>query len=256
MSWRPGLESTIGSGTAGAVTEETFWAVRRLVETLARDSPVVLVFEDIHWCEATLLDLIEHLADSVRDSPVLIMCLARPELLDDRPAWGGGKLNATSILLEPLSGEQWIELIGVLPSGSQLPEKPGSGHTGEQDGNPLFVEQMLAMLATEQKSASSIKVPPAIQALLAARLEHRLKEEERHVLERASVEGEVFHAGAVVDLSPPPSRAAGGVLVCSASSARSSFAPRPSRSRARRLFASATRLSAMRPTRGCRKTRG
>ena len=92
------LESAIGSGTAGAANEEVFWAVRKLVETLAHRSPLILAFEDVHWAEPTLLDLIEHLADWVRDAPVLIVCLARPELLDGRPGWGGGKLNATSML--------------------------------------------------------------------------------------------------------------------------------------------------------------
>ena len=105
------LESAIGTGTSGAVREEIFWAVRKLVEALARESPLVLVFEDVHWAEPTLLDLIEHLADWVRDVPVLLVCLARPELLDGRPGWGGGKLNAASILLEPLSEEESAELI-------------------------------------------------------------------------------------------------------------------------------------------------
>ena len=81
------IESAIGTGTGGAVREEIFWAVRKLVETLARERPVLLVFEDIHWGEPTLLDLIEHLTDWVRDVPVLVVCLARPELLDERPTW-------------------------------------------------------------------------------------------------------------------------------------------------------------------------
>ena len=100
------LESAIGSGTGGAVKEEIFWAVRKLAEALARESPLVLVFEDVHWAEPTLLDLIEYLADWVREAPVLIVCLARPELLDGRPAWGGGKLNAT---FDPARAALWEE---------------------------------------------------------------------------------------------------------------------------------------------------
>ena len=83
-----------------------FWAVRSLVEALARETPLVVVFEDVHWGEPTLLDLIEHLADWVRDAAVLLVCLARPELLDSRQGWGGGKVNATSILLERLSRDE------------------------------------------------------------------------------------------------------------------------------------------------------
>ena len=95
------LATAIGAGTGGAVNEEIFWAMRRLVEVLARDRPLVLVFEDVHWAEPTLLDLIEYLSDWVGDVPVLIVCLARPELLDGRPTWGGGKLNAASLSARP-----------------------------------------------------------------------------------------------------------------------------------------------------------
>ena len=95
------IESATGAGMGGAVNEEIFWALRKLIEVLARDMSLVIVFEDIHWGEPTLLDLIEHLADWVRDVGVLVVCLARPELLDERPTWSGGKLNAASVLLGP-----------------------------------------------------------------------------------------------------------------------------------------------------------
>ena len=146
------LESAIGVGTGGAVREEVFWAVRKLVEALARETPLLLVFEDIHWGEPTLLDLVEHLADWVRDVPVLLLCLARPELLDGRPAWGGGKLNATSILLEPLSRDESSELIGVLPGGAALAGEAQARIADAAEGNPLFLEQMLAMLAEDDDS--------------------------------------------------------------------------------------------------------
>ena len=89
-----------------APQEEVFWAIRKLFEHLARDRPLVVVIEDIHWAEPTLLDLIEHVADWSRDAPILLLCPARPELLDDRAGWGGGTLNATTILLEPLGARR------------------------------------------------------------------------------------------------------------------------------------------------------
>ncbi len=101
-------------GAGGATSEETFWAVRRLFEALARAGPLVIVVDDLHWAESTFLDLIEHVAKFSRDFPILLVCIARPELLDTRPGWGGDKLKATSILLEPLSEAECRELISNL----------------------------------------------------------------------------------------------------------------------------------------------
>jgi DNA-binding SARP family transcriptional activator/class 3 adenylate cyclase len=199
------LESAIGLGTAGAVSEEVFWAARRLVETLARELPLVLAFEDVHWAEPTLLDLIEHLADWVRDAPVLIVCLARPELLDGRPTWAGGKLNATSILLEPLTEEESARLMEDISRGVELAPDARERIAASAGGNPLFLEQMLAMLADAEDGLSDLTVPPAIQALLAARLD-RLEPDERNVLACASIEGESFHVGGVVALAAPETR--------------------------------------------------
>ena len=201
------LESAIGSGTGGVVSEEVFWAVRRLVEALASESPLMLVFEDVHWAEPTFLDLVEHLADWIREAPVLIVCLARPELLDGRPGWGGGKLNATSILLEPLTREESSELIGALLAGSELAAEAQARVAEAAQGNPLFLEQMVAMLAESEDGADEIAVPPAIQALLAARLDG-LEPDERRVLACASIEGEVFHLRGVVELVAPEAREA------------------------------------------------
>ncbi len=198
------IESATGAG-GGAVKEEIFWALRQLVEALARDTPLVLVFEDIHWGEPTLLDLIEHLADWVRDVGVLVICLSRPELLDVRPTWAGGKLNTASILLDPLSDEESAELMGALPADAGLSPQDRLRIASSAGGNPLFLEQMLAMLAHRQDDADEIMVPPAIQGLLTARLE-QLPAEERRLLECASIEGEMFHVGGVVALSPAESR--------------------------------------------------
>ena len=136
----------IGLAEAAAGAEEGFVAVRELFEALARDQPVVIVFDDIHWGEATFLDLVEHLADWVRDAPVLLVCLARPELLRVRPGWGGGKLNATVALLEPLSDEECSQLIENLVGRAELAGEVGTRIAESAEGNPLFVEEMLSML--------------------------------------------------------------------------------------------------------------
>ena len=102
----PTIAERVGQaiGIPGSETapEETPWAVRALLERLAADRPVVFMIDDLQWAEPTFLELVEHVADLARDAPILLACMARPELLDDHPAWAGGKLNATSILLEPL----------------------------------------------------------------------------------------------------------------------------------------------------------
>ncbi len=196
------LEGAIGTGTGGALREEVFWAVRRLAEALADARPLLLVFEDIHWAEPTLLDLIDDLADGVRDVPALVVCLARPELLAERPGWGGGKLNAASVLLDPLTPEESGELIAALTATTTLPRDAQARVAAAAAGNPLFLEQMLAMISEGGDGGGELTVPPAIQGLLAARLD-MLRRDERQLLEQASIEGEVFHVGGLVALSQP-----------------------------------------------------
>jgi class 3 adenylate cyclase/tetratricopeptide (TPR) repeat protein len=193
-------------------TEESFWAVRKLLEREARDGGMILVVDDVHWAEPTFLDLIEHLADWTRDVPLLIVCVARPELLDVRGDWGGGKVNATSILLEPLGGEEASALIDNLLGRADIPATARERILEAADGNPLFVEEMLAMLIDDgllrfeggawhaADDLAQVTVPPTIQLLLAARLD-RLDGEERAVIERGAVEGKVFHVGAVSALA-------------------------------------------------------
>ena len=113
------LAGAIGLGAAGGTPEETAWAVRRLLVDLAQERPLVVVVDDIHWAAPALLDLLEGLLDWIRDVPLLLVCQARPELLEARPTWGGGKLNATSILLEPLSVEECRILTSELLAGGQ-----------------------------------------------------------------------------------------------------------------------------------------
>jgi tetratricopeptide (TPR) repeat protein len=167
----------------------------------------------VHWGEETFLELVEDVADVSRDAPILLLCVGRPELLERRPAWAGGKLNATSVLLEPLSDEECERLIKSLVGRAELAEEVGSRIAAGAEGNPLFVEEMLSMLIddgllthengrwTATGDLTAVPVPPTIQALLAARLD-RLGDEERAVIERASVEGKVFHRGSVVQLAP------------------------------------------------------
>jgi class 3 adenylate cyclase/tetratricopeptide (TPR) repeat protein len=207
------VAEAIGVAEGTAPPEEIAWAVRRLFETLARHRPVVVVFDDIHWAEPSLLDLIEHVADWSRGAPILLLCLARQELLDVRPAWGGGKLNATTIQLEPLTDSQSGELVTNLLGRSDLDERVRARIADAAEGNPLFVEQMVSMLIDDGLLAQrdgrwvavhpldDVAVPPTIHALVAARLD-RLSADERSVIERAAIEGKVFHVGAVAALAP------------------------------------------------------
>jgi class 3 adenylate cyclase len=190
------LRSLLGESEQGTSAEEIAWAFRKLLEEQAQDRPLVCVFDDIHWAEQTFLDLVEHVADLSRDEPLLLLCLARPELVDVRSGWGGGKLNATTVLLEPLSAEETELLLGELGG---VEEKLRDRILAAAEGNPLFVEEMLALV--REAKDGDIDVPPTIQALLAARLD-QLDPSERGVLERGSVEGRVFHRGAVQALAP------------------------------------------------------
>jgi class 3 adenylate cyclase/tetratricopeptide (TPR) repeat protein len=202
---------------AGGV-EESLWAARKLFEQLARDRPLVLIFDDIQWAEPTFLDLVEHVADWSRETPIVVVCLARPELLDARPTWGGGKLNATSALLAPLSEDACGELIANLLEQAELDVDVQARIIEAAEGNPLFVEEMLGMLIDDgllarrderwvaNSDLSTVSVPPTIQALLAARLE-ALEPGERALLGRASVEGRVFHRGGLLQLVDAEDRA-------------------------------------------------
>ena len=208
------IAAALGLGVPrGGTSEETFWAVRKLFEALARTGPLVVVFDDVHWAEPTFLDLVEHIALYSRDVPILLICIARPELLDTRPDWGGGKLNATSILLEPLSDEESRQLISNLLDRAPLPSDAESRIAEAVEGNALFAEEMVAMLVDDQlltreddhwvvsSDLSDLPVPSSIQALLAARVEG-LPADQWAIVTAASVEGTVFHRGAVRDLTP------------------------------------------------------
>ena len=201
------VSELVGISEIGAGAEESFAAVRILFESIARRTPLVIVFDDIHWGEATFLDLVEYLADWIRDAPVLAVAIARPELLDIRPGWSGGKLNATSVLLEPLSDGESALLVEQLGGGDRLPAETRQRIVEAAEGNPLFVEEMLALVLEVEQPHGEIEVPPTIHALLAARLD-RLDQNERAVLELAAVQGKEFSLPAVATLAPETLRPA------------------------------------------------
>jgi class 3 adenylate cyclase/tetratricopeptide (TPR) repeat protein len=195
----------LGLGQAISPLEETTWAVRRLLEALAGRRPVVLVLEDLHWAESSLLDLVDHVADWARRVPVLVVCVSRPELLERRPGWSGGKRNATTIDLPPLAPDDVERLMDHLTGDLRLDAKGTERIVAAAEGIPLFLEEMVAMLLEEgaghRVADRAITVPPSIQALLAARLD-RLGKREGTVIRRASVPGKWFPRGAVEELSP------------------------------------------------------
>ena len=187
----------------GTSPPETQLAFRRLLEARAAERPQVVVVDDLQWAEPVFVDLVEYVADLSRDAPVFLLCIARNELLDARPEWGGGKLNATSLLLEPLDDAECLELMDRLVDHGALDDELRGRITRASAGNPLFVEEMLAMV--RESSAADVVVPPSIHALLQARLD-ALDADVRAVMERGAVEGEVFHRGAVSVLAPDPVR--------------------------------------------------
>jgi class 3 adenylate cyclase/tetratricopeptide (TPR) repeat protein len=188
------LVGQAGDGASGS-QEEAFAAWRRFFEALADQHPLVLVFEDIQWADDGLLDFIEHLADWVRDVPMLIVCTARLELLERRPAWGGGKLNAGTIALAPLSDEETARLIAGLSERALLEAETQSVLLDRAGGNPLYAEQFVRMLA-ERGSAEELPLPETVQGIIAARLDS-LAPDEKALLQDAAVIGKVFWLGAL-----------------------------------------------------------
>jgi class 3 adenylate cyclase len=195
---RAPVAAVLGEGDAATTPTEIAWAVRKTLEHAALETPLVVVFDDIQWGEPTFLDLIEHVADLSRDASILLLCMARPELLDVRPGWAGGKHNATSVLLEPLPRDEIDALVRALfgGAGDDLVARIREA----ADGNPLFVEEMVELARV---SGGDVAIPPTIQALLTARLDS-LPAAERAVLERGAVEGQVFHRNAVAALLDEP----------------------------------------------------
>jgi DNA-binding SARP family transcriptional activator len=187
------------AGLAGAAQEpgslgESYWAVRRLLEELARLRPVALFLDDVHWAEPALLDLVEYLRDRVTDAPLFVLCLARPELLDARPGWA-----AAALALEPLADEETSELVAET---AELEEESRERIVELAEGNPLYAQQLATYAAESGKALEPGAMPATIDAVLAGRL-GRLEAGERATLQRAAVVGREFSRGAVAALAPP-----------------------------------------------------
>ena len=188
--------SAIGAAPGSASAADTPWAFRRLLESLGRRRPLVLVLEDVHWAAPALLDLVEYLLGWLQ-GPLLLVCVARPDLVELRSAWLNPRPNADSLVLEPLASDEAESLLDGLNADSQARARIAKA----AEGNPLFLEQMAAMLA-DHEGESEPPIPPSIQALLAARLD-QLDNVERAVIERAAIVGREFSRAAVTALSQP-----------------------------------------------------
>jgi DNA-binding SARP family transcriptional activator len=181
--------------------EETAWALRRLLEIAAARAPLLVVLDDLHWAEPAVLEAIGHVAEHAA-RPLVLLCLARPELLDDRPGFGGGLPNASSVRLEPLLPAEAARLAQELLGGEVDPQVE-AGLLEAAGGNPLFTEELVAMLRDDGRleradgrwvlagASAALTAPPTIQALIAARLDG-LGGDERRVLQRAAVAGQTF----------------------------------------------------------------
>jgi DNA-binding SARP family transcriptional activator/Cdc6-like AAA superfamily ATPase len=191
------VAAAIGLSESGGQTETTFWAVRKLFEALARERPLVVVLDDLHWAEPTFLDLVEHIVDWAFDSPILLLGLSRPELLEERPSLTAAGRNVSSLLLKPLGDAESEALIDNLLDGAALDTERRARIADAAGGNPFFLEQMVAMHTVEGVSPTAI--PPTIQAVLAARLD-RLEPVQLSLLERASVMGKEFWPTALTEL--------------------------------------------------------
>jgi class 3 adenylate cyclase/tetratricopeptide (TPR) repeat protein len=209
------------SGTADVPTqasvEELPGAMYRFLHVLAGRRPMVLVLDDLHWAESALLELIAQLAEWLRDSPVLICCLSRPELLEHRPGWGAGMPNSWTLTLEPLAVSESAALLDNLLDGAEGADDIRKRIVEAAEGNPLYIEELVGMLLDDglldrvdgrwvaTAELNRLAVPPSVAALLAARLDG-LPKLERQVLERASVIGDVFYRNGVIALTPPDTR--------------------------------------------------
>jgi class 3 adenylate cyclase/tetratricopeptide (TPR) repeat protein len=183
-----------GEGSADR-HEEAFAAWRKFLEALAERRPLVLVFEDLHWADDGLLDFVDHLVDWATGVPILVLCTARPELLDRRPGWGGGKLNTSMQAVSPLAERDTARLIADVLAQAVLPAETQAALLERAGGNPLYAEQF-ARLYVERGSADDLPLPETVQGIVGARLD-ALPADEKEVLQDACVIGKVFWTGAL-----------------------------------------------------------
>jgi class 3 adenylate cyclase/tetratricopeptide (TPR) repeat protein len=206
------LVGLAGAGESGGDRQaEAFAAWRRFCEALAEQGPAVLVFEDLHWADDTLLDFLDHLIDWAAEVPLLVICTARPELLARRPGWGGGKPNAATVSLAPLSADDTARLVASLLNQALLPAETQAALLSRAGGNPLYAEEYVRMLADRGflrkvggtwrlEHAGELPLPESVQGIIAARLD-ALSAEEKALLQDAAVLGKVGWLGALAALA-------------------------------------------------------
>jgi class 3 adenylate cyclase/tetratricopeptide (TPR) repeat protein len=206
------------AGAGNPQKEESFTAWRRFLEAVAEERPLVLVFEDLHWADPSLLEFIEHLVDWVSGVPMFVVCTGRPELYDKHPNWAGGKRNITILSLAPLDDAETAQLISSLLSQAVLPAEIHAALLERAGGNPLYAEEFIRMLSDrgilkQQGRVMSLEqdvdipVPESVHALIAARLD-TLSNELKSLLQDASVAGKVFWSGAVAAIRETDAEAA------------------------------------------------
>jgi class 3 adenylate cyclase len=198
------LAIVLGLDPEGTIAdrESLFSSIRTFIEAVAADRPTMLVFEDLHWADEALLELVSLMAARLRDVPVLLLVLARPELFDLRPDWGGGLLAHTALPLRPLEAAAATELATHrLSDGGVTDLERAADLAAVADGNPLFIEQLAAALA--ESGDGGAPMPTTIRGIIAARLD-ALPMAERSVVLNASVAGRVFWRGALERMSPDP----------------------------------------------------
>jgi DNA-binding SARP family transcriptional activator len=195
----------LGDGPPAAA--EVPWAFRKLLETMAQRAPVLLIVDDGHWAQPPLLELLDHLVDWLTTSPVLLLCLSRPELLEMRPRWGGGHDRISSLVLCPLGDGEALQLLENHPGGSSIATYERGQILRTAEGNPFFIEQLLAMHLEDPAWHAGGPVPPTVRGLLAARLD-RLGPGERELVNRAAVIGREFGSSVILDALDGEARAA------------------------------------------------
>ncbi|MEX2048050.1 MAG: AAA family ATPase [Gemmatimonadota bacterium] len=198
------IAAAVGTAETAASSGEIAWGFRKLFEAIASEQPLIVVFDDIHWAEPTLLDLIEYVSTFAQNAPLFLLCIARPDLFELRPAWAAPKQNRALVTLDGLAEDETESLVEQL---REVPDETKVRIVEAAEGNPLFIEQLVAMQA--ESGNGELEIPPTIRALLAARID-LLAPEERLVIERASIEGRMFHRGSVAELLPEGLRAGVG----------------------------------------------
>jgi len=210
----PYVERLVGVAVNGRPGEEarldTFAAWRRLVEAAAAERPLVLVLEDVHWADDGLLDFVEYLVEWAAPVPLLVLCTARPELFERRPAWGGGKPNALALSLSPLSDDETAALLRNA-LGREPPPEALAELLARVGGNPLYAEQYARMLTERDVEAAELPLPDSVQGIIAARLD-RLPAEEKLLLQDAAVAGRGFSTEVVAAIGGGSAEAAVPVL--------------------------------------------